>query len=203
MGLVHSTCDHFTAGLVVQVLTVFSLLRTSLCSFASVPQASVCHTQLCFHRPFIPPPSSEHLRAFPPSFRLLVCLPSPAPSRHTGLAPSTGPSIHPFLRLAVAHTFVSARHPSGCGIRWLARCSPALQSTARRRSPLPAAARASVGPRTSRRLHELPPPRGRRLCSAAPRGPAVATAAGRAGVQGRAGRGARGGAGRPRRRGPG
>lgn len=123
------TCDHFTAGLVVQVLTVFlsQLLRTP----ASVRSTSGS-PGICLSHPAVLPsalpsrhPSSEHLRAFPPSFRLLVCLPSPAPLSPYGSG-SVHWTIHPPIPSSCCSAHIRlARHPSGCGIRRLARCSPA------------------------------------------------------------------------------
>ena len=96
--------------LVVQLLTVFlsSCSLQPLFIWPAVPQASVCHIQLCFHLPFHPftPPPSICQRSHHPSDCWFVC-PHLLPSRHMGLTPSAGPSVHPFLRLSVAHTFVS------------------------------------------------------------------------------------------------
>ena len=107
--LVHMVSRH-SVCLVVQLLTVFlsSCSLQPLFIWPAVPQASVCHIQLCFHlpfHPFTPPPSICQL-SHHPSDCWFVC-PHLLPSRHMGLTPSAGPSIHPFLRLSVAHTFVS------------------------------------------------------------------------------------------------
>nr|XP_011955064.1 eukaryotic translation initiation factor 4E type 3 isoform X2 [Ovis aries] len=103
------------------------LLRTP----ASVRSASGS-PGICLSHPAVLPsalpsrhPSSEHLRAFPPSFRLLVCLPSPAPLSPYGSG-SVHWTIHPPIPSSCCSAHIRlARHPSGCGIRRLARCSPA------------------------------------------------------------------------------
>ena len=163
----------------VQVLTVFlsSCSLQPLFIWPAVSLASVCHIQLCFHlpfHPFTPLPSICQL-SHHPSDCWFVC-PHLLPSRHMGLTPSAGPSIHPFLHLSVAHTFVSPV------TRQAAESTDPLFPPTRSLESVPAAgapalppARASVGPCTrSRCLHEFASPsRGPCFCSAAAGGTVV------------------------------
>lgn len=196
----------------VQVLTVFlsQLLRTP----ASVHSASGS-PGICLSHPTVLPsalpsrhPSSKHLRAFPPSFRLLVCLPSPTPLSPYG-SDSVHWTIHPSIPSSCCSAHIRlARHPSGCRIRRLTRCSPpprSLESGPGAAPSSPRPARPSVPARGVGACTNPPPPRVGRAFVRRPR--AVLRCGSRAGrAKGRAGAGrARGGAERPRRggRGPG